>query len=427
MIVRAAWVFPIDAPALADGAVHIRDGRIEWVRPWSAVSAEDRAGAADLGGVALLPGLVNPHAHLELSCYAGQLAPGPLWTWLAGLLKLRESPDRVEREAQGVRDGAAQALLHGTTCIGDISRTGSAWRSLVDSPIRAVCFAELLTLAAAPPRDVDELIDALREVPQHDRLIAGISAHAPYTVPAAAIAESIALAARMERPWCAHWAETREEVAFLSGMSSALPPPIAALAAAAGIGGHAASPVAVLEQALERAFGADVDGRRRARAFVGALAHCNYLDREDIARLARLALTVVYCPRAHEFYGHEAHPLPLLLEAGVRVALGTDSLAAAPSMSLLQEARHVWRRVARGRHSVLLHPERLLRMITLDAARALRLDDRIGSLRAGKQADLAAFPISPDCAPGDALEAARLLIEAAPPACGVWVDGVRVH
>ncbi|QOJ15796.1 MAG: amidohydrolase family protein [Planctomycetia bacterium] len=426
MILRAAWVFSIDAPALQDGAVCVHDGRIEWVRPWSAVSADERSAAVDLGRAALLPGLVNPHAHLELSCYAGQLPPGPLWTWLSGLLRLREAPDRAEREARGVRDGAAQALMHGTTCIGDISRTGSAWRSLADSPIRAVCFAELLSLATEPPRNPAELIAVLREVPQSDRRIAGVSAHAPYTVDAAGIAASISLAVQMERPWCAHWAETREEVAFLSGMSDALPPPIAAMAAAAGIGGHAGSPIGALEKLLERAFGADADGRRRARTFSGALAHCNYLDREDIARLARLSMTVVYCPRAHEYYGHESHPLPLLLEAGVRVALGTDSLAATPSMSLLEEARHVWKRVARGRVSPLLNPERLLRMITLDAARALRLDDRIGSLRAGKQADLSAFPIRSDCAANDALEAARALVETAPLATGVWVDGVRV-
>ena len=106
----------------------------------------------------------------------------------------------------------------------------------------------------------------------------------------------------------------------------------------------------------------------------------------------------------------------MLQSAGVTVAIGTDSLASNESLSILAELRHL-------RQHVLDSPpaDVLLRMATLDAARALRLDARIGSLEAGKAADLAAFPC-----PADAADPLATLIDAAPDAVGVWVAGQRV-
>lgn len=423
LCISADWIFPVDAPAFRDGAVLVRDGRIAALG--QAAKLQDAAPQAlrvDLGVAVLLPGLVNPHAHLELCCYAGKLPRGPLWNWLRELIVARREPDQQARESAAVTAGAWQSLRAGVTCIGDISRLNLAWRALRGIPIRKVCFVELLTIADLPPRTPAELSAAVGEVAEDNLLRVGVSPHAPYTVRRDHIAAAVALARKLQRPWCIHWAETPEEVAFLQGDPAALPPLLRDLAARAGITPFGLRPAA----AVRAAAGEDLAG--------GLLAHCNYLDDADVRALAAARGTVVYCPRAHDFYGHPPHPLPALLDAGVRVTLGTDSLAANESLSMLDEAAFVWRTVLGGRGHGRLDAHRLLRMITLGGAAALGWEQEIGSLTPGKWADLAAFPLPPPglggltTAPASDLAPAlaEALLEQAPAPTAVWVAGRRV-
>ncbi|HEY5311954.1 MAG TPA: amidohydrolase family protein, partial [Pirellulales bacterium] len=103
----------------------------------------------------------------------------------------------------------------------------------------------------------------------------------------------------------------------------------------------------------------------------------------------RARMAVVYCPRTHAFFSHPPHPLPKLLQAGARVALGTDGRSSNPDLSLLAELRFAARRFAG------IAPQQLVRMATLDGAAALGLDDRTGSLEAGKDANLACVRVQP--------------------------------
>jgi aminodeoxyfutalosine deaminase len=407
VILRAAWVVPVDGPPIRNGFVRIDGDRIAEVGAASArVPADDPSATTgetvDLGDAILAPGLVNPHTHLELTCYAGQIAPAPFWTWVMQLVGLRAAPGQVEREARGVYEGAWQSLRAGVTCVGDISRRNLHWRVLKTIPLRKVCFVELLTLADDPPRNLDELRAGVAAVEEDALLTAGLTPHAPYTVPAEQIAGTVALAAELGRPWCTHWAETREECAFLRGEAN-VAPFLAALLQQCGIRAPGLPPLEYLE-------------RCRAGRPAGALAHYNYADPDDAAGLAAAGYTVLYCPRAHRFFGHSAHPYRTFLAAGVRVALGTDSSASNWSLAPLEELRFLRRETPDAPA-----PDVLLRMLTLDAARALRLDERIGSLTAGKQADLAAWP----CRAGVTDPVAHLA-DTAPAPVGVWVAGQRV-
>lgn len=402
MILRAAWVLPMSAPPLRDGAV-VTDGvRIVAVGP--ARDLAPRGADVDLGDAALLPGLVNVHTHLELTCYAGQLPPAPLWDWLARLIPLRAAPGQVEREQQGVRDGAWQCLRAGVTCVGDISRRALNWRVLKALPLRKVCFVELLSMADHPPRTPEELAAALFEIVEDDLLTAGLTPHAPYTVPPEHMRAALELAARHRRPWCTHWAETREELAFLAGEPVGLPEWLLEhLQVRLGMPSPRKSALALLEE-VSRGLPP------------GIVAHMNYATPDDAARLAALGHTVAYCPRAHQFYGHTPHPFRMLQVAGVRVVLATDSAASNTDLHLLAEAQHVWRQAEAPA------PDALLRMITSDAATALGCGAQIGTLAAGRWADVAAFPLSA----GKVADPARDLVEHAPRPCGVWVAGQRV-
>lgn len=403
MILTAAWVLPVAGPPLRRGYVAIEGARVAEVGAADALPAARRAAAEDLGQTALTPGLVNPHTHLELTAYAGRIAPRPLWQWLGELVKLRGEPGRVERERRGVYEGAWQSLRAGVTCVGDISRENVAWSVLKPLPLRKVCFVELLTLADQPPRDPAELRAAVADVAEDDWLTVGVSPHAPYSVPAEQIRAAIALADELDRPWCTHWAETPEEIAFLAGDDGALPRLLRGLLRQCGVRSPRMTAGAYLEQCV-------AEGRP------GALAHVNYVGAADVECIARGGHVVVYCPRAHRFFGHAPHPLRRLQAAGVPVAVGTDSRASNEGLSPLEELRFLRRHVADAPAADVL-----LRMVTLEAARALRLEERIGSLERGKQADLAAFPVAPGVD-----DPAAALVESCPAAAGVWVAGRRV-
>ncbi|MEW6251769.1 MAG: amidohydrolase family protein [Planctomycetota bacterium] len=455
MILRAAWVAPVGGPVIRDGEVEIAAGRIVAVGPVArtlragqaalqhdhpqaapqhdpsqAAPQHDSSQAArqhdspqseppapagghdvlELGNVVLTPGLVNAHTHLELTCYAGLLRPAPFWEWIPELARLRAAAGQVERERAGVAEGAWQSLRAGVTCVGDISRRNLHWPVLKTLPLRKVCFVELLSLADHPPRNPEELRAAVAQVEEDDFLTVGIAPHAPYSVPGEQIRAAVRLAGELGRPWCTHWAETREERGFLLGDGAALPAFLCALLEQCGVRPPGCSAIPYLEECC-------------AGGPPGLLAHVNYVEGDDAARLAAAGHTVVYCPRAHHFFGHPPHPYRALLASGVRVVLGTDSLASNESLSLLAEARHLRRQTPDAPP-----PDVLLRMMTLEPARALGLGERIGSLEPGKAADLAAFPWRrvADGATEAAGDPIAQLIDDAPAPVGVWVSGARV-
>lgn len=422
MYIRAAWLAPITRPPIRDGYVQVRDGAIVRVGSWDKdFGADSQANEViDLGNCILTPGLVNPHTHLELTGYYGQLAPAPLWEWLGGLIKLRQAPGQVERERAFVADGAQRLLRAGVTLVGDISRRSIAFDVLRDQPIRSVNFVELLSLGMDPPRNLDELrAEVLRlKAARTWKTRLGISPHAPYTVPGEQIAGAIQLAHELGLPWTTHWAETREEVAFLAGAIDRMPPFMRRL-----MDGAIRSP---RQEPIEFLFKCMPTEPPRFRdEFVGSIAHGNFIDAAEFKRFAELDLTLIYCPRAHRFFGHEPHPYLRMMEAGLRVAVGTDSMASNEGLSPLEELRFLRRETENAPTADVL-----MRMITQWAAAALgrpeQFDDGqranwCGTLERGMLADLAAFPISPGAV--DPLEA---LIQSAPPAQAVWVAGTRV-
>ena len=402
MILQAAWVLPIAGPPIPNGMIDVCGDRIVSVTPSPQPPPGD-VPIQNLGDAIITPGLVNPHTHLELTGYAGRLPPAPLWDWFVQLMKLRDAPGQVERERQGVQEGAWQSLRAGVTCVGDISRLGLNWRVLKPIPIRKVCFIELLTLAADPPRTVDELRAAVMDVEEDQLLTAGISPHAPYTVPQDQIRAAIQLAHNLHRPWCTHWAETTEERAFLQGDEQSVPDWLSRLAEKAGV----QSPRQTAVDSLTACS---------AALRPGAIAHYNYAAPGDAERLAAAGHVVMYCCRAHQFFGHPQHPYRELLQAGVPVAVGTDSAASNESLAILDELRFL-----RRRPNDCPPPASLLEMATINGARALGLQDTIGTLTPGKQADLAAFPCPPHTD-----DPSAFLVTHAPAPTHVWVAGENV-
>jgi len=370
-VYRARWIVPAEAPPIADGAVVAAAGRILRLGPWGTlrphVSPSDAV--EHFPDAALLPGLVNAHTHLGLTDMAGRFRPTANFPAWIGRLTARLMLRSGGAARRAVADGRDRSLAAGTAAGADVAHDPAATDPLDETPGRWTVFGELFGFGEAGQVRLGETVAALEARACGGGVAVGLAPHAPYTA-----GPPVFLAARREadaRGWpvTAHLHETAEEIAFTERGEGPFydwmrrlrvlpgdwrPPgrrPIPALAEA----GFFAGPVLV--------------------------AHGNDLTDEEIGVLARSGSTVVYCPRSHGFFGRGSHPWRRLLSAGVNVALGTDSLASCPSLSMLDELRFFLAREPDA------DPQAVLAMATVGGARALGLSDGLGELREGAAAE----------------------------------------
>jgi cytosine/adenosine deaminase-related metal-dependent hydrolase len=392
---RGRYVFPVTSPPIADGVVTIDGGRI--VAVGRQPSTSDRP-VMDLGNVAILPGLINAHTHLEFSGLAAPLGrPGmslPEWIRLVVAYR-RRLP--VELLVGDWSKGRNECRATGSVAIGEIATAN--WSASPDSTI----FLELIGLKRE--FSADRLAKARQHLakatPRLSRrgIQLGISPHAPYSVHPKLFDGLVDLAKEAQAPIAFHLAETLEELDLLFTGGG----PFRELLVELGAWDETAIP--------HRTRPMDYLRRLADRGVHALLIHGNYLDDDEISLLGAHAdrLTIVYCPRTHAYFGHERHPLPRLLAAGANVALGTDSRASNPDLNLLEEIRFV------ARCFPELPANMALELGTLRAARALAIDDRFGSLEPGKLAALVAVPL-PEA---DAAEPHQLIYEPGEPAAAL--------
>jgi len=204
----------------------------------------------------------------------------------------------------------------------------------------------------------------------------GLSPHSPYTVHPELLRKACELSAKQQIPLAMHLAESMEELELLRSHSGPLVERLKALGAwHPGSLPRGMRPLDYLETL--------------ATAHRVLVIHGNFLVREEMEFVAarREKMSVVYCPRTHAHFPHGEYPLAEMLACGARVAVGTDSRATNPDLSVLAELRHV------ARHHPAVTPEAILKMGTLHGAEALGLADELGSLTPGKQAALAVVPL----------------------------------
>jgi aminodeoxyfutalosine deaminase len=364
------WVFPVDGPPLQRGCIVIQGDRFSAVEEHGRRMAE-----VDLGNVAILPGLVNAHTHLDLSGMRGLAPPGPDFTgWLRQVIAHRRSRTPMQVEAD-IRAGLAESVRSGTTLLGDIAGDGGSWDVLKDAPLRAVVFRELLGLSTDRAEKALSSAGAwMAAHPATPTCRPALSPHAPYSARADLIGRSKVLAEKYQAPVAVHLAESPPEMELMRHCRGPFVPFLTEL----GVwdpSGLARSAAQVMRAATWKL--------RIPQLWI----HGTYLARNAAIRPQD---TVVYCPRTHAAFGHAPHPFRHFLARGVRVALGTDSLASNPDLSVLNEARFL------HRHHPDVPGEVLLRMATLAGAEALGWHEETGSLTPGKSADLVVLPLPPD-------------------------------
>jgi cytosine/adenosine deaminase-related metal-dependent hydrolase len=382
----ARWIFPVEGPPLPGGTLSFRGGRISAV-----LEKGQRTPDEDFGNAAILPGLVNAHTHLDLTGLRGQCPPAADFTvWLRAVIAGRRSRTQQQVEAD-IRAGIAESLSQGVTLVGDIASCGWSWPILDCGPLRATAFFEVLGLPAPRAEAALQAATAwLQSLPVSKHCRPGLSPHAPYSVRRDLFADC----ARLGVPLAVHLAETRAELQLLATHDGPFRPFLEELGVwdPSGLARSVDDVIVCCGPAPRRLF-----------------VHANYLDP---ATLMPSGSTIVYCPRTHAAFGHDEHPVRALLQRGVPIALGTDSLASNPDLSVLAEARFV-----RARYPDVAGDE-LLRMITLYGAAALGWEDETGSLSPGKSADFVVVPL-----PDDDDDPEKLLFESTASAARVFIRG----
>jgi cytosine/adenosine deaminase-related metal-dependent hydrolase len=402
IVYHAAWIVPVSGPPLRDGWVSVEGDRIVGCGA-SIDESHQTAMSVDLGGTAILPGLVNAHTHLELSYLRG-MAPssGSFLEWIRALLaERRRRPDPESPEIlHGVHAGIAEALRCGTAVIGDITNSLVTLGPLAASPLAALVFLELIGFNPADAAAlVDEATVRVEALPATDRVRASLAAHSPYSV-APQVISSIAerAARRLSRPTSIHASESVEEIEFVR------------------TGG---GPWRQLLESL---------GVWNARWTVPGLSPVQYLDDlgflssttlavhgvqaspADLARLAARGTTIVACPRSNVRTGAGTPPIESFYASGAAVAVGTDSLASTPDLNIFAE-------LAEMRKLASSVPARLLiDSATRQGARALGFGG-YGTIESGSPARLIAVNV-----PSSIGDVEEYLVSGIQPEQIRWID-----
>ena len=365
----ARWVIPVAGAPIERGALLIGvDGRIVEVGSDSVVARPHDVPAVRFDDAVILPGLINTHTHLELTGFAAQVPEREFATWIRRLRELKTTRTAAQYLAAAQR-GLAECYAAGVTTVADTGDSGAVIRVLAEAGASGLVYQEVF---GPQPAQWEESLSGLRQRVQElgtfatGRVRIGVSPHAPYTV-SGRLYRAVAAWARAEGlPLAVHVAESQAETQFVLAGSG----PFAAAWLARGIPlppSAGFTPVGWLAE----------HGVLSERCLC---IHAVQIDPADIRQLAESGAAVAHCPLSNLAHGHGVAPLAALLEAGVRVGLGTDSEVSVGRLDLLAEARAVVAETG-------LPAEAVIELCTLGAARAIGLDSQTGSLQAGKWAD----------------------------------------
>lgn len=404
LLLLPTWLVPVEPAGvvLHEHGLGIRDGRIALIAPRAEALRHAAVEVRELPGRLLTPGLVNAHGHAAMTLFRGLADDLPLMTWLEQHIWPAEAKWVNEQFVQdGTELAIAEQLKGGISCFSDMYFfPETACEQVHKSGIRAQITIPVLDFPIPGARDADEALrkglSLFDDLKQHPRLSVAFGPHAPYTVSDDKLENIRMLAEELDAGIHMHVHETAFEVQQS------------------------------LEQRGERPLA------RLAR--LGLLGprfqavHMTQIDDEDIALLVASNTSVIHCPESNLKLASGFCPVERLWQAGVNVAIGTDGAASNNDLDLLGETRTaaLLAKAVAG-SATALNAHSALRMATLNGARALGLEQQIGSLEPGKAADLAVFDLT-GLAQQPVYDPVSQLIYAGGRACveHLWVGGKQL-
>lgn len=376
---HAPWILPISGSPIRDGWIAVDRGRVVAL---GHRAQTDGARDVDLGEVVILPGLVNAHTHLELSYLRNAVPPSAAFiTWVRGIIAARrqgQDPHAPEVRA-AIGDAIDEVIASGTAIVGDVSNTLTTFGPLARSSLAAVVFYELIRFSAPDPEAV--VAQACHEIEglvPTERVRASLAAHAPYSV-APLVFRAIRRAVDRDpfAPCSVHLSESAEEMEFIRSGGGPWRVLLEELGSwDPGWVPPGGTPVQFL----------DDSGFLDARVLA---VHGVHMTDADLRRLVVHGTPLVTCPRSNGHTGAGTPPIEAFYRAGVRVAIGTDSLASVPDLNLFAELATM-RALAPG-----VPGAALIDSATRQGARALAFDGDYGTIEPGKCARLITVAIPP--------------------------------
>lgn len=388
---------PQEAP-LKDVALWVKGSKIIFVGPRAELPEEawQDAEKIQLEHAALFPGLVNAHCHLELTDLEGLVYPGGFVEWIRRVLQAKNQPE-AQNSGKTLQKGVLRTLLGGATTVGDHISCTSDLQTLLTSPLRGRAFLEVLGVV---PEVAEEIFKASCQLakefgPTSPRWSVHPSPHSIHALSPKTLEKVMELSHGL---FSIHLGESQTEAEYFSKQS-----------------GEMAELIQERGETLDRPYASgllELEAKGLLSNEVLAI-HGNYFSEKEIALCAQHQISVVHCPLSHNYFGHQDFPIEALLNKNINIALGTDSLASAESLSMLEILR------ATAKKFPKLKPEEIFAMATLGGAKALKLEKEIGSLQAGKKADVIGVRLTQD---SQGLEPIDALLKA-PQAEFVMIDG----
>lgn len=367
----ARWILPIEPQGLLleDHAIAIHDGRIEAILPVDDARQRFQADTVQqFNDHILLPGLINLHGHASMTLMRGLADDLPLMEWLQQHIWPAEQ-QWVGKEF--VYDGSllacAEMLRGGTTCFNDMYFfPEDTVRAVEQAGMRACIGLIMIDFPTAWAQDADEYLS--KGIALHDQLRGNslihtaFAPHAPYTVSDEPLQRIRTYAEELDIPIHMHVHETAHEVQE-------------------SINNHGKRPLQRLAEL----------GLLNPHLLA---VHMTQLNRDEIAQLSETGVHVVHCPESNLKLASGFCPVHELDKAGVNLCLGTDGAASNNDLDMFSEMRTaaLLAKAVAGDASAL-PAETVLRMATINGARALGLEQEIGSLEPGKSADIIAVDL----------------------------------
>lgn len=368
-LIKGGLVYTVTSSPIKNGAIAVDDGRITAVGPAADFVGGEFGETIDLPGQILMPGFVNSHSHLQFSSLKGKIPRGLGFVeWIRRLMAAYRA-ETSEDILKGIRDGISEMISSGVTAAGDVSNDPKFAKIVAGSGLNAVCFAEVIAPLGKDADDAFRTAKARVEEMSANGINPGISPHAPYTVSESLFKLLNRFASENAVPFATHLAESVEEDKFIREGSGEMGDLLAERGFERKTAGGC-SPVGLLD---------------RYGVLKGTTAvHLNHVDDQDIEILIKNGVVPIFCPGSSEWFGRrKVPPLDRMMTAGMRPALGTDSLASNYSLSMLDELRTA------EKYFPSIKREEWARCATLNGALALGLN--AGCVEKGKRADIISF------------------------------------
>jgi aminodeoxyfutalosine deaminase len=374
MIIRARILVTMHEAPIENGAVAVSGKRIVDVGRFDDVKTRNAGNVVDLGEQALLPGLINAHCHLDYTCLRGKIAPQKSFTDWIRAINAEKATLAPKEYVASINEGFAEAKRFGTTTIANLT----AFPELipqVQPPVRTCWFAELIDIRA--PGRVNEVVDrAMESIARATGAPWGLAPHALFTASSDLFRACEDISRGDNILLTTHLAESREEMEMFRDASGPLYDFIKSIGRPMDDCGN--------ETPLGLFVGAP--GGRALPQWI--VAHLNELTETDFHLLeqSKSKFHVVHCPRSHNYFGHSPFAFDRLRSLGFNICLGTDSLASNESLSLFAEMR------AFRKEFPSVSGGEILKLATVNPARALRQENECGKICRGAHADLVAVP-----------------------------------